>query len=426
MPIIDSLSHKDYLLYQSGYKTLPPNTRLEAVEEPSYLRDGNRYDSHYPDPTIVQHDFHCPNHVEKTHGREVYAKYYGIYNNTTQLPEGYINEVRPDCVDYHNYRHTGRCPHGDYAVLERMFTSWLKEQGHEPIEDARWVEPSDPKQRVHIRLHCPLCPSHTQPAFGYCEHGKQFAKLVQDWKWLRDHTPQEVTPDCDVGDGSSELGLSCGWASWSKCMPIGPKYKMIRYEGCVLTTRERNGYDDSDFYAIVWDEAQQCVHEHEYSSTRYAGGGNAVVDATEETIEKVYQYCCALFTEQVKQEAVKDATRFNMGRPVRVVKAVKRAKDARNNAPKGMTGTVTQVSDGTYGLRVQFLDDMAYKDLPMDKWKHLHWVSADNLEVIDPEQYYMSTELASIIGVRRAKSVVEQRLWKAITYAGMPGWITVL
>ena len=23
MPIIDSLSHKDYLLYQSGYKTLP-------------------------------------------------------------------------------------------------------------------------------------------------------------------------------------------------------------------------------------------------------------------------------------------------------------------------------------------------------------------------------------------------------------------
>ena len=61
----------------------------------------------------------------------------------------------------------------------------------------------------------------------------------------------------------------------------------------------------------------------------------------------------------------------------------------------------------------------------MDKWKHLHWVSADNLEIVDPEQYYMTEELASIIGVRRAKSVVAQRNWKAITYVYTPGWRTV-
>ena len=65
------------------------------------------------------------------------------------------------------------------------------------------------------------------------------------------------------------------------------------------------------------------------------------------------------------------------------------------------------------------------QDPPMDKWKHLHWVSADNLEIVDPEQYYMTEELASIIGVRRAKSVVAQRNWKAITYVYTPGWRTV-
>lgn len=52
------------------------------------------------------------------------------------------------------------------------------------------------------------------------------------------------------------------------------------YVGCVLGTREMNGYDDSDFYAIVWDAALGAMREVQYASTRFAGGGSAGVDAT--------------------------------------------------------------------------------------------------------------------------------------------------
>lgn len=58
-------------------------------------------------------------------------------------------------------------------------------------------------------------------------------------------------------------------------------YRTI-YEGAVLADREYNGYDDSDFYAIVWDEEQQCCRRIEYATTRYSSGGSCRVDATED------------------------------------------------------------------------------------------------------------------------------------------------
>lgn len=55
----------------------------------------------------------------------------------------------------------------------------------------------------------------------------------------------------------------------------------VSYEGAVLTTRERNWRDDSDFYALVWDGGR--VKEVTYATTRawtYKNG--ASVDATPE------------------------------------------------------------------------------------------------------------------------------------------------
>jgi hypothetical protein len=40
------------------------------------------------------------------------------------------------------------------------------------------------------------------------------------------------------------------------------------FTGCVLSTREYNGYSDSDFYATVWDEEQGCVREIFNGTTR--------------------------------------------------------------------------------------------------------------------------------------------------------------
>jgi hypothetical protein len=38
--------------------------------------------------------------------------------------------------------------------------------------------------------------------------------------------------------------------------PAREIYTVETHQGLVLSMREMNGYDDSDFYALVWDEAQ--------------------------------------------------------------------------------------------------------------------------------------------------------------------------
>lgn len=66
------------------------------------------------------------------------------------------------------------------------------------------------------------------------------------------------------------------------------------YQGCVVRTYERNWYDDSDFYATVWDEANQKTEEVMYASTRgwtYCNG--ATVDASDEVKAKARAYISA-------------------------------------------------------------------------------------------------------------------------------------
>lgn len=59
------------------------------------------------------------------------------------------------------------------------------------------------------------------------------------------------------------------------------------FHGCVLSTREYNGYHDSDFYATVWDEEQGCVREIEDGTTRaYAPSKYHRADATPEVRAK--------------------------------------------------------------------------------------------------------------------------------------------
>jgi ribosomal protein L24 len=59
------------------------------------------------------------------------------------------------------------------------------------------------------------------------------------------------------------------------------------FTGCVLSTREYNGYHDSDFYATVWDEEMGCVREIEDGTTRcYAPSKYSRADASEEVRAK--------------------------------------------------------------------------------------------------------------------------------------------
>lgn len=73
--------------------------------------------------------------------------------------------------------------------------------------------------------------------------------------------------------------------------PFEALYMQISYEGCVLETRERNLYDDSDFYALVWDETEQRVKSVEYATTRgWTYPNHADVDATPEVRAKAEAY----------------------------------------------------------------------------------------------------------------------------------------
>ena len=59
------------------------------------------------------------------------------------------------------------------------------------------------------------------------------------------------------------------------------------YVGRVLETYEENGYNDSDFYAIVWDDETNSLIHKQFATTRfYSNGYGAKIDATPEIIEK--------------------------------------------------------------------------------------------------------------------------------------------
>lgn len=55
------------------------------------------------------------------------------------------------------------------------------------------------------------------------------------------------------------------------------------HHGLVLDDRERNGYDDSDFYAVVWNAEKGEPENIEYGTTRFwTYPAGATVDATDE------------------------------------------------------------------------------------------------------------------------------------------------
>lgn len=157
-------------------------------------------------------------------------------------------------------------------------------------------------------------------------------------------------------------------------------YHVKTYEGAVLNTGERNGYDDSDFYADVWDEASKSIKRVDYATTRgwtYLNG--AAVDATPEVIEKANAYARARALESFKAAAAADARKVAKGKRVKVVKGRK--------VPKGTEGTVFWVGAGraySYSQAKWGVPDrVGFRTADGT----VHWTAASNLEVTDPEEW---------------------------------------
>lgn len=153
------------------------------------------------------------------------------------------------------------------------------------------------------------------------------------------------------------------------------------YENRVLYTFERNFHDDSDFYAIVWDEDNNRLHSVEYATTRaYTYGNVAHVDATDEVKEKASAY---LFNVLVNSftEASKHAARIvEIGKQVRI---------NRGRKNKGAEGRVFYMAERRYGTSTAYRIGVTLDGEKDERGRYINvvWDYARNADVVNPEQY---------------------------------------
>lgn len=147
----------------------------------------------------------------------------------------------------------------------------------------------------------------------------------------------------------------------------------VTHVGMVLSTHERNGYHDSDFYARVWDTETASVIEVEYASTRgWTYHNSASVDATAEVLALVAAWKAECAAEQAAKQAAFDAAAPTVGKIVR--STTTRGKNV------GVTGEVRWYGEDKYNTnrwapryRVGVRVDGAAK---------LVFLSADKVEIV--------------------------------------------
>lgn len=145
------------------------------------------------------------------------------------------------------------------------------------------------------------------------------------------------------------------------------------YEGMVLRLGEHNWYDDSDFYALVWDEATQSVKKITYATTRgWTYHNGAKVDASPEVRAKAEAWESArlydLYAEQAQEEKLKALKELETG--VEVKSLTTRGKN------KGVVGYVQTVMKSSYGPGY-------VAGLQVEGEDKLRWIDTERLERTD-------------------------------------------
>lgn len=132
--------------------------------------------------------------------------------------------------------------------------------------------------------------------------------------------------------------MSVRFADTASPKDANGRYTVINetFVGCVLDTYEVNGYDDSDWYAIVWDESTQSVHLEQYDTTRGVMYGSATVDATPDVIEKARMFA----TDVLTTNKIADHKIVGEGKTVKSLTVRGKAK--------GITGTVERLERDPY------------------------------------------------------------------------------
>lgn len=133
-----------------------------------------------------------------------------------------------------------------------------------------------------------------------------------------------------------------------RCKFHEPLYMETTHVGRVLELREVNGYDDSDFYAVVWDDKANEPKKVTYATTRgWSYPNGAKVDADEATREKYAAWRCA----EARQAALMNRRRRN-GTPSRdkIVQVVRDFRSKGTHVPRGTRAVVFWFGPDRYRL----------------------------------------------------------------------------
>lgn len=157
------------------------------------------------------------------------------------------------------------------------------------------------------------------------------------------------------------------WVGKDTEADLAPEHFRVTWEGRVLWLGERSWHDDSDFYAMVWDDETESPREVTYASTRgWTYNNGAAVDADEATQAKYAAWQDRLREQRAELARRAEEATPRRGKRVRVVRGRK--------VPVGTEGEVIWYGDKGWGLRVGVRDDAGT----------VHWVDAKYVEVLAP------------------------------------------
>ncbi len=168
--------------------------------------------------------------------------------------------------------------------------------------------------------HCKECPHYTEHSGGV-EISPERTKLYPECLSWKDENGQYRREYCSG--------------------PFKSLFMKTTHQGLVLELGEYNGYDDSDFYAVVWNWEKNSTERITYASTRgWTYPNSASVDATPEVIAVYQAYCEKRRTEYEEMKRQEELKRPSVGKTVRVVRGRK--------VPKGTTGKVVWYGEDRY------------------------------------------------------------------------------
>ena len=215
-----------------------------------------------------------------------------------------------------------------------------------------------------------------------------------------------ITTMCSATDDGA-VDVTSQWKSSSSSADF-KLFTRQQYVGCVLETFERNGMEDSDFMAVVWDEQAQCVKTIQYATTRawtYCNG--AVVDATPDVVEKALRYEIARAIPQYIANDRESAATPAKGRICRVVKGRKIAKDEIVTVignPQSAKYSMSRWASVTTNVLVHVHSTNVY----------IH-TNIKNLEVVNPQQYYTDESELKL----KAEYAVRNSNWISMKFVGI-------